>query len=123
CSYASSTNIQEPSPTTKPSRFRENGRDPRSGSWFQEGVMIFIRQKPFIMPGAKGVSTPPTSMAGSDPNWICLSAYPSASVDEVQPVVKTWLYPRKPKRMLTSLESVPIVPLGMLNKLACFTVP
>ena len=36
-----------------------------------------------------------------------------ASVDEVQPVVTTWLSPRKPKRMLISLESVPMVPLGM----------
>src|SRR2546422_8428956 len=32
----------------------------------------------------------------------------SASVEEVQPAVTTWLYPRNPKRMLISLGIVPI---------------
>ena len=38
-------------------------------------------------------------------------------------MVMTWLMPRSPKRMLISLESVPIVPLGMQNRLTCFTLP
>jgi hypothetical protein len=46
-----------------------------------------------------------------------------ASVDEVQPLVTTWLSPRKPKRMLTSLDMVPMVPLGMLKMLICFSLP
>src|ERR1035437_10155151 len=37
--------------------------------------------------------------------------------------VMTWLMPRRPKRMLTSLESVPMVPLGMQNRLTCLTLP
>ena len=40
-----------------------------------------------------------------------------ASVDEVQPVVTIWLGPRRPKRMLTSLEKVPITPVGTQNRL------
>jgi len=32
------------------------------------------------------------------------------SVDEVHPVVTTWLGPRNPKRTLSSLDSVPITP-------------
>ena len=38
-------------------------------------------------------------------------------------MVTTWLMPRNPKRMLTSLDNVPIVPLGMQNRLTCFTLP
>src|SRR5438105_6525266 len=54
---------------------------------------------------------------------MCCSAYPIASLEDVQLVVTTWLYPRNPKRIETSLEIVPIVPLGMQNKLTCFTCP
>ena len=46
-----------------------------------------------------------------------------ASVDEVQPLVTTWLGPRSPKRMLISLDMVPMVPLGMLNTLTCLILP
>jgi hypothetical protein len=35
----------------------------------------------------------------------------------------TWLMPRNPKRMLTSLDIVPMVPLGMEKMLACFALP
>ena len=59
CSYSSSTNIHAPSATTNPSRSTENGREPRSGSWFQESVRIFIRMKPFTMPSEMGASAPP----------------------------------------------------------------
>src|SRR5205085_8688142 len=54
---------------------------------------------------------------------MCCSAYPIASLEDVQLVVTTWLYPRKPKRMEISLEIVPIVPLGMQNRLTCLTCP
>src|SRR5579862_1211606 len=46
-----------------------------------------------------------------------------ASVEEVHPAVTTWLYPRNPKRMEISLESVPMVPLGIQKMLTCFTCP
>ena len=46
-----------------------------------------------------------------------------ASVDEVHPLVTTWLRPRKPKRMLTSLDMVPMVPLGMVKMLTCLIFP
>ncbi len=36
-----------------------------------------------------------------------------ASVEEVQPVETTWLRPRNPNRMDTSLASVPIVEVGI----------
>ena len=51
------------------------------------------------------------------------NAYPSASVDEVQPVEMMWLNPRNPKRMETSLASVPMVPVGMVYTLHCFRWP
>src|ERR1700747_833735 len=54
---------------------------------------------------------------------MCWYAKPSASLEEVQPAVTTWLYPRQPKRMETSLEIVPIVPLGMQKRLTCLTCP
>ena len=38
----------------------------------------------------------------------------SALFEEVQPVETIWLRPRKPKRMETSLASVPMVPVGMV---------
>ena len=37
-----------------------------------------------------------------------------ASVEEVQPVETIWLRPRNPKRMETSLASVPMVEVGMV---------
>ena len=40
---SSRTNIHEPSARTKPSRFAVNGREPFSGSWFQDLVMMRIR--------------------------------------------------------------------------------
>ena len=46
-----------------------------------------------------------------------------ASVDDVHPLVTTWLRPRSPKRMLISLDMVPIVPLAMLNTEHCFLRP
>src|SRR5258708_38876921 len=44
-------------------------------------------------------------------------AYDIASVDEVHPVVMTWLAPFSPKRTFKSLESDPITPVGTQNKL------
>src|SRR5215471_4150138 len=46
-----------------------------------------------------------------------------ASEDDVQPVLTTCEMPRKPKRMLTSLEIVPIVPLGIEKRDTDFTLP
>ena len=46
-----------------------------------------------------------------------------ASVEEVQPVETMWLMPRKPKRIETSLASVPMVPVGMVYTLHCFWLP
>jgi hypothetical protein len=40
-----------------------------------------------------------------------------ASVEEVQPVVITWLGPLNEKRTFNSLESDPITPVGTQNKL------
>ena len=87
-------------------------RDPRSGAWFHDDVMIRIRQKPFMIPSVMGESTPPVRIMGSAPAWTCRNAYPMASVDDVQPLVTTCENPRKPKRMLSSLDIVPMVPLG-----------
>ena len=42
-----------------------------------------------------------------------------ASVEDVQPVETMWLRPRNPKRMETSLASVPMVPVGMVYTLHC----
>ena len=42
-----------------------------------------------------------------------------ASVEDVQPVDTMWLSPRNPKRMETSLASVPMVPVGMVYTLHC----
>src|SRR5438132_6147422 len=53
----------------------------------------------------------------SRPDCICRIAYPNASVEDVHPVVTTWLGPRNPNRTLSSLESVPITPVGTQNKL------
>jgi hypothetical protein len=53
------------------------------------------------------------------PDWIVRIEYPIASVEEVHPVVITWLGPRNPNRMLRSLENVPITPVGTQNKLMC----
>src|SRR5271157_5323978 len=39
-----------------------------------EAVAMRIRVKPFMIPGAIGASTPPTSIMGRKPNWICRSA-------------------------------------------------
>src|SRR5271165_5224053 len=54
---------------------------------------------------------------------MCWKPYPMASVEEVHPAVTTWLYPRKPKRILISLGMVPMVPLGIQKTLTCFTCP
>ena len=70
--------------------------------------------KPRSTRGAIGASTPPTSIQGKPPHWIVRAAYPIASVDEVQPVETTWLRPRKPKRIDTSLASVPMVDVGIV---------
>ena len=46
-----------------------------------------------------------------------------ASVEEVQPVETMWLSPRNPKRMETSLASVPMVPVGIVYTLHCLIRP
>ncbi len=45
-----------------------------------------------------------------------------ASVDEVQPVEMMWLKPRNPKRMEISLARVPMVEVGMVYTLHCFSM-
>ena len=65
CSRSSSTSIQAPSPRTKPSRSRLNGRLARVGSSFQPEAVIFIRSKPVMMPGAIGASAPPVRTRGT----------------------------------------------------------
>ena len=88
-----------------------------SGSAFHESVRIFIRMNPFTIPSAIGASAPPVSTRSARPDWINRIEYPIASVEEVQPVVITWLGPRNSKRMLRSDENVPITPVGTQNKL------
>ena len=55
---------------TKPSRSREKGREARVGSWFQRVLMIRINWKPRRMRGARGASTPPTTMVSIMPTWM-----------------------------------------------------
>ena len=61
-----------------------------------------------------GASAPPQSTALATPHRIFWAAYPSASVDEVHPVEITWLNPRKPKNIESSLAIVPIVAEGIV---------
>ena len=75
--------------------------------------------KPLTMPSAIGASAPPLSVISSRPDWICRIEYPKPSVDEVQPVVTTWLGPRNPKRTLSSLDSDPMTPVGTQKRLIC----
>jgi hypothetical protein len=44
-------------------------------------------------------------------------------VEEVQPVETIWLIPRKPKRMEISLANVPMVEVGLVYTLHCFSLP
>ena len=66
-----------------------------------------------------GASAPPLNTMSSLPACICRTEYPKPSVEDVQPVVTTWLGPRNPKRTLSSLDRVPITPVGTQNKLIC----
>ncbi len=75
------------------------------------------------MSGASGESTPPATIVFMMPVLMCRNAYPIASVDEVQPVDTMWLSPRNPKRIETSLASVPIVPVGIVYTLHCLIRP
>ncbi len=67
CSSSSSTKNHAPSAITKPSRSRENGREARSGSWFQRVLMMRMSWKPRRISGAMGESTPPAIMVFSTP--------------------------------------------------------
>ena len=66
--------------------------------------------KPSMIPRTTVASTPPASTTSCAPNLIERKAWPSASVDEAQPVETTCEGPRSPKRMEISEERVPIVP-------------
>src|SRR5579863_6971348 len=112
-----------PSPSTNPLRSLENGRDPRSGSSFQRVVRIRIIMKPRRISGAMGASTPPVSTHGDRPHWMLWNAWPNASVDDVHPVDMMWLGPRNPNRIDISLASVPIVDVGIVYTLHCFSCP
>src|SRR5258706_15140948 len=116
-------NIHEPSASTNPLRSAEKGRDALSGASFHNGVSARSNVYALTVAGLSGASTPPARIIGRVPIRIWSSAYPSASVEEVQFVVTTWLGPRNPKRMEISLESVPIVPDGIQKTLACLTCP
>ena len=50
-------------------------------------------------------------------------ACPSASVEEVHPVDRTWLGPRRPKRMDSSLLIVPGVEEGITYRLTALGFP
>jgi hypothetical protein len=60
-----------------------------------------------MMPGVMQQSAPPETTTSAVPYWIARNAAPIASVELVHPVDSTWLSPRRPKAMDTSLESMP----------------
>ena len=66
-----------------------------------------------MMPRTTVASTPPASTTSAVPNFTARNAWPSASVDEAQPVEITCEGPRRPNRIEISDESVPIVPDAM----------
>ncbi len=91
----SSMRTPAPSPRTKPSRLRSNGREACSGS------LLLCESAPMrpIEASASGVmiaSAPPASSARACPRRMRFSAWPSASVPEAQAVLIVVFGPRMP---------------------------
>ena len=70
-----------------------------------------------------GASAPPVSTQSRRHDSICRTEYAMASVEEVQQVVMTWLAPFRAKRQFNSLESDPITPVGIQNRLILLVWP
>ena len=72
-----------------------------------------MRENPKIIPGSTHPSVPPDSRTSYSPDRIIQAAYPSASVELVQPHDRTWLRPRSRSAMEISLETMPQMPSAM----------
>jgi hypothetical protein len=56
---------------------------------------------------------PPDSSTSHSPWRSSIAAYPSASVELVQPVESTWLMPRRPSAIEISLDTMPQMPTAI----------
>ena len=83
-----------PSPGTKPSRSRSNGRLAFSGASLRvESARMALND---AMPTSHSdASVPPASMTSASPCWIILDASPSVMVEAAQAVVTVVFGPRR----------------------------
>jgi hypothetical protein len=89
----SRTTTPAPSPMTKPSRSRSNGRLACSGQSFQLVAKLLALANPAIARGWMQDSAPPATMTLASPNWIIRAASPMLCAPVVQAVVAAWLGP------------------------------
>src|ERR1039458_2866942 len=69
CSSSSSTRMPDPSPTTKPSRLRSQGREARWGSSLRVESARMAANPPIPM-GVMQASVPPQIMTSASPRWM-----------------------------------------------------
>src|SRR4029077_9351146 len=112
-SSRSSTSIQAPSPSTKPSRPLSKGRDACAGRSLYTVDITRMRENPKIIPGVTQASAPPDSTTSASPDRINAAAYPIASVELVHPHDSTWLTPRSRKEIEISLDIMPTIEIGI----------
>src|SRR5262249_18990028 len=96
CSYSSSTTMPEPSPSTKPSRCRSNGRDAFWGASLRVDRAV-SRLNPVTPNGWIMLWAPPESIRSASPWRISSVASPTAWLLAAQAVRRVKLGPRRAK--------------------------
>ncbi len=89
-----------PSPTTKPSRSRSQGREARCGSSLRVESARMAANPPIPM-GVMQASVPPQIMASASPRWISRKESPMECALVVQAVAVAEFGPLAPVRMET----------------------
>ena len=111
---SSSTRTPEPSPITKPSRSRSNGRLAFSGASFRVD-RARIAAKPPTPIGVMAASEPPAIITSASPRRITSLASPSACADAAQAVQVAMFGPFAPYRIDTWPAARLMIAAGMKN--------
>src|SRR5206468_10522266 len=103
-----------PSPTTKPSRSRSNGREARSGSSLRR-LSAFIAENPANPIGTMQASEPPARKISASPNLIVRHDSPIALFDVAQAVTMHRFGPRIPNSIEMTPLAMLLINIGIVN--------
>src|SRR5256714_14095121 len=106
--------IPAPSLITKPSRWRSNGREARSG-WSLRLLSALIAENPARPSSTTDASEPPARKISASPNLIVRHDSPIELFEVAQAVTMHMFGPRKPNSIEMTPLAMLLISIGMVN--------